>query len=204
MRWVYYGMLLEGFVGHFALVNAIEASCVSSYARYVPVPLITLTLLVFRTLVIRKPERPLINADTCDAFKSGFTMCKICCRLKDYRTFHCKLCGQCVVNFDHHCDVLDICIGKGNINHFRFFLSYHVLLCAYALYEHRMLIQCHSNPIPTIAIATVVIEFSLGTACACFALFHVLLCVSCTRTYDIIRWCHRPRAKKRIALIKCD
>jgi hypothetical protein len=104
-----------------------------------------------------------------------------------------------VVEFDHHCDVLDICIGKGNINRFRFFLLYHVTLCAYALYEHSRLLSCHSEPPNLVTTATIVIEFSFGMACVCFALFHMILFVSCTRTYDIIRWCRRPRGKKTIA-----
>ena len=31
---------------------------------------------------------------------------------------HCRDCGVCVMDMDHHCGVFDRCIGKGNIYRF--------------------------------------------------------------------------------------
>lgn len=35
---------------------------------------------------------------------------------------HCYVCDKCVENYDHHCIWVNNCIGKKNINCFRFFL----------------------------------------------------------------------------------
>ena len=33
----------------------------------------------------------------------------------DPRAHHCSTCQQCVLGFDHHCPVLGVCIGSGNL-----------------------------------------------------------------------------------------
>ena len=34
------------------------------------------------------------------------------------RVYHCRDCGVCVMDMDHHCGVFDRCIGQGNIYRF--------------------------------------------------------------------------------------
>lgn len=204
MRCAYYIVVFVGVAAHYALINALDASCIPNYMWYAPIALFTLTIAVFRALVSRTPDGPPpVDEETCEQTPI-VPMCKLCCAVSEAGTFHCKICHRCVVEFDHHCDILDICIGKGNINRFRFFLLYHVALCAYALYEHGRLMSCVSEIPNLLVFAPIVMEFSFGMACACFALFHMILLVSSTRTYDIIRWCRRPRGKKTIAPRKWD
>ena len=196
MRCAYYIIVLVGFAAHYVLINALDASCVPRYMWYAPIALCTLTSVVFRALVTRTPDGPpSVDEETCEQTPI-VPMCALCCAVSETGTFHCKMCRRCVVEFDHHCDVLDICIGKGNINRFRLFLLYHVALCAYAVYEHGRLMLCIPDPSNLLVAAPIVMEFSFGVACACFALFHMILFVTCTRTYDIIRWCRRPQSKK--------
>jgi len=51
-------------------------------------------------------------------------VCVICGVYRDKRTKHCKDCGRCVVNFDHHCPWVHNCVGRDNVGHFfRFVFS---------------------------------------------------------------------------------
>ena len=44
---------------------------------------------------------------------------------EELNTAHCNRCNICVLNFDHHCDWIGKCIGKGNNV---FFLSFFISL----------------------------------------------------------------------------
>lgn len=44
---------------------------------------------------------------------------------------HCNVCGNCVMQFDHHCFWLGTCVGKRN---YRAFLWFNVTLIALALH----------------------------------------------------------------------
>lgn len=37
---------------------------------------------------------------------------------------HCRDCGVCVEGFDHHCDIVGLCIGDANFKPFILFLAY--------------------------------------------------------------------------------
>ena len=55
---------------------------------------------------------------------------KFCERCKFYkppRCKHCYVCDRCVAKYDHHCPLIDHCIG---LNNYRLFISY---LCAQGL-----------------------------------------------------------------------
>ena len=198
MRGVCYaGMVLGGFAAHFVFI---DAECVAPYVMHAPIPLFVITLLVAHALVARPPDAPKsVDEETVDV-----RMCATCRTMTNARSFHCKLCNRCVADFDHHCDVLDVCVGKGNLHRFRLFVLYHASLCAYALYEQRAMLMCNAGAVPARALSAIVIELSLGVAIACFAIFHLLLCVSCTRTHEVIQCCRKPRAKVRVAPSKWD
>jgi len=44
--------------------------------------------------------------------------CEICKASIPFRGKHCRRCGQCVRKFDHHCFLIEGCVGEEN--HFRF------------------------------------------------------------------------------------
>jgi hypothetical protein len=44
--------------------------------------------------------------------------CKSCRMLRPARSGHCRWCDCCVEMFDHHCGILQVCVGKSNIRYF--------------------------------------------------------------------------------------
>lgn len=48
--------------------------------------------------------------------------CNICCIVQASDAKHCKKCDFCVMEFDHHCDIVGNCIGKYNHKYYKFFL----------------------------------------------------------------------------------
>jgi len=50
-----------------------------------------------------------------------FRYCHECHVLKDLRTKHCRFCGECITEFDHHCVWLNKCVGGGNHRAFMVF-----------------------------------------------------------------------------------
>lgn len=56
--------------------------------------------------------------------------CNHCNDYKPNRTYHCKLCGRCVIKKDHHNAILGKCIGIGNYKYFILLLFY--LNCYFA------------------------------------------------------------------------
>lgn len=50
----------------------------------------------------------------------GKRFCNKCNLLQNYRTKHCKNCGECVAKFDHHCYFIGGCVGE--LNHRKFLL----------------------------------------------------------------------------------
>ena len=56
--------------------------------------------------------------------KSQF--CELCQAFKPPRCHHCSQCNQCLLKFDHHCYLLDACIGFHNYKFFIQFLNFNV------------------------------------------------------------------------------
>lgn len=182
MRSIYYVVVSVGFAAHYVLVLCIPRSCAPAHIVYTPMFLLLVSGATFTALVRRMPDTSPLQRDV---KRSGAS---------DARAFHCKLCRRTVVEFDHHCDVLDMCIGRGNIHRFRLFLLYHAILCAYALTLHKSLIgSCVADKPQTtrLLLVLLVFEFSMGVAISCFAAFHLTLCVCRARTYDIVQWYRR-------------
>lgn len=57
--------------------------------------------------------------------KSQF--CEICQTFKPPRCHHCSKCNRCLLKFDHHCYMLDTCIGFHNYKFFIQFLNFNIL-----------------------------------------------------------------------------
>ncbi|CAD6195512.1 unnamed protein product [Caenorhabditis auriculariae] len=54
--------------------------------------------------------------------------CPFCYQFKGPATSHCSTCERCVVGFDHHCPLLNNCVGAHNHRHFILALMY--VFCA--------------------------------------------------------------------------
>jgi hypothetical protein len=50
-------------------------------------------------------------------------ICVTCKIWKRSRSFHCSMCGSCILRFDHHCPWINNCVGLGNHRLFMFFLT---------------------------------------------------------------------------------
>jgi hypothetical protein len=63
-----------------------------------------------------------------------YSFCKHCKIFRPSRAHHCRVCGFCVMDFDHHCDAVDNCVGGHNYKFFLLLLSYAVAACFLAIY----------------------------------------------------------------------
>eukprot|EP00850_Spirogloea_muscicola_P001233 SM000004S15103 [mRNA] locus=s4:1185617:1187119:- [translate_table: standard] len=59
------------------------------------------------------------------------TYCRMCHFPKPHRAHHCRSCGLCVLDMDHHCPFIANCVGATNQRHFVLFLIYAVISCTY-------------------------------------------------------------------------
>lgn len=57
-----------------------------------------------------------------DGLEVEIDSCRTCRILRPPRSGHCKECDHCVSFFDHHCFVLEICIGERNLRLFIFWV----------------------------------------------------------------------------------
>jgi len=57
--------------------------------------------------------------------------CRTCKIHRPPKSTHCKICGNCVEGFDHHCGFLDTCIGRYNYVYFVGFLFSFMLMSAF-------------------------------------------------------------------------
>ena len=73
--------------------------------------------------LITKRTRQKPNIKTVDltgiVIPPGF--CERCKFYKPERSKHCYVCDRCVIKYDHHCPLIDHCIGVGN---YRLFMAY--------------------------------------------------------------------------------
>ena len=100
--------------------------------------------------------------------------CDVCKGFKAPRSHHCKSCGHCVLKMDHHCCVINTCVGHENLTGFialLFFLAVgcvHVIvlnvLFLYKLFSRAYLLNMKILPINTYTILLVNsgIAFSIG------------------------------------------
>ena len=66
----------------------------------------------------------------------NFRKCKDC-KLwinTDEKTIHCKRCGICIEGYDHHCDCINICVGKKNLKNFYILILCSFLLIVYSIF----------------------------------------------------------------------
>ncbi|KAJ3809767.1 zf-DHHC-domain-containing protein [Lentinula aff. lateritia] len=62
-----------------------------------------------------------------------YRYCSRCLLLKPYRAHHCRLCGTCVLKYDHHCPWIGQCVGARNQKYFVNFNLATAIFTAYTL-----------------------------------------------------------------------
>lgn len=51
--------------------------------------------------------------------------------IKPYRAHHCRICGTCVLKFDHHCPWIGQCVGARN---HKFFINFNQATAVFTAY----------------------------------------------------------------------
>ncbi|KAJ7836691.1 DHHC palmitoyltransferase-domain-containing protein [Mycena olivaceomarginata] len=57
--------------------------------------------------------------------------CARCSIVKPYRAHHCRVCGTCILKFDHHCPWIGQCVGARN---HKFFLAFAYATAIFTIY----------------------------------------------------------------------
>lgn len=68
-----------------------------------------------------------------EAAIAGVRDCPSCATAQPARAYHCRECDACVALFDHHCSLLNTCIGERNRARFLLFVWAHSLMIATAI-----------------------------------------------------------------------
>jgi hypothetical protein len=55
---------------------------------------------------------------------NSYRVCTRCGAEIKLKTYHCRSCDVCINGYDHHCQWVSKCIGKGNLYRFYFFVSF--------------------------------------------------------------------------------
>ncbi|KAF8398744.1 hypothetical protein HHK36_014602 [Tetracentron sinense] len=61
----------------------------------------------------------------------NYTYCSYCSKPKSPRAHHCRSCGMCILDMDHHCPIIGNCVGAANHRHFIAFLFSAVISTLY-------------------------------------------------------------------------
>ena len=69
--------------------------------------------------------------------KENYVLCdeQICWIDPDKYYIHCAYCDICCEDFDHHCDWVGKCIGKGNKNSFQLFLFALIIFIMFGIFS---------------------------------------------------------------------
>lgn len=73
-------------------------------------------------------DNQMIEAVTTQGRELGWRECKTCEVYRPPRASHCSWCDSCVLEFDHHCNFLAVCVGARNRRSFVCFLAATALL----------------------------------------------------------------------------
>lgn len=154
-----------------------------------------------------KPHNPFPRSDYISS-----DACKVCAAERGagncLRAHHCRVCDHCVAEFDHHCGVVGVCIGRGNRKHFINLLSFgalglNLLFCG-AMTSVLALGSSDSPPRILMLNIPLLMTFSVSFAMAFFALFHLCLLAACTTTHGFNQYCRENTGPNSISTLNTE
>eukprot|EP00736_Rhodelphis_marinus_P006356 Rmarinus@m.23172 len=132
-----------------------------------------------------------------------YKFCSRCESTRPPRSFHCKRCGRCILRLDHHCFIIDCCIGYHNQKFFILFMLWGLLMSVDSLgiilrYIYNYGTQEGYSVIPSLSVSRIAFLFgwvflfaisALGCATlSCFQIY--LLCKNMTTVeFTHSAWC---------------
>jgi ankyrin repeat protein len=118
-----------GLVAYFYWIFSF-ASTQHPFLAIMLIPAAAITLELYRRLYFRDPGYHIYSAE--DTIKFSLeaknepplpSLCETCLGDRPIRTKHCSKCERCIEDAQHHCSVLNICVGKNTRGTFVAFLA---------------------------------------------------------------------------------
>merc|ERR1712137_521670 len=118
----------------------------------------------------------------------GWEICKKCNLPRPPRAHHCRQCRACVRKMDHHCPVVNNCVGWGNYKFFILLLTWGAVMCWFGALTGGMkylLVSFDGFSIKEIAIiAGLMLAIVYGCVLVPFASFHYMMIFNNFTTLD--------------------
>jgi len=123
-----------------------------------------------------------------------YKTCTKCNKPKPPRSHHCRHCNACIRKMDHHCPVINNCVGWGNYKYFVLLLTWSCIMCWYGLFcgiLKFILIGLTSSYIIELQIIIgLFISFAYSITLAVFAAMHYSMIFKNRGTLDNILFKH--------------
>ncbi|KAK8801797.1 hypothetical protein WA588_006082, partial [Blastocystis sp. NMH] len=103
-------------------------------------------------------SQPLASKDT--------RFCPKCNCYVNEGSFHCDMCRECVMMYDHHCVWLNNCIGFGNLRYFilfLFFTSVYMIICGVTAVRFVIEARRAAAPIPDAIVFQLLLGVFIGS-----------------------------------------
>jgi hypothetical protein len=171
------GALWNVFVGMVALNVALSVRCVFTDPGYIP----PVNRLMDDNSGSTQRPNPIVEMVDATYLDDIFSLnyCKTCKHLRPKNASHCWMCDVCVLNIDHHCQVLGCCIGERNAGAF---VAYLFSVALSSAYGSVVLVVTRSDDESSIANPRTILfaaMFVIGLATAClvggFAIYYSYL-----------------------------
>ena len=129
--------------------------------------------------------------------------CNECQLPKPPRAHHCSICGQCVLNMDHHCPWVASCVGMCNYRYFVLFMFWLCTGCIYYIvtafkfaglnfyfvqstysrrsFRNDVILRAAQSRVMLGVILCLAVTFAVG----CLLSFHIFLCLNGQSTIEM-------------------
>lgn len=114
----------------------------------------------------------------CGARTAKIKLCAECLCFRGGDAAHCTACGHCVIEKDHHCWWLTVCVGRDNMESYLLFIGTLAVLCGCACVRWRELVtlqRCAAAVYVLQGVALFYAGVSLSMALLC--VYYVFLCL---------------------------